>query len=47
MNLFSFNTLANKVFADDNFKFINMVESFSEGQKTLWEKEKLLISKDL
>ena len=33
-----------KEFADDNFKFVELAESFPNRKKTLWEKEKLLVS---
>ena len=33
-----------KEFADDNFKFDGYGESYPNGQKTLWEKEKLLVT---
>ena len=34
-----------KKFADDNFKFEEkLAESYPNGQKTLWEKEKLLVT---
>ena len=33
-----------KEFADDNFRFDEMTESSPEGQKTLWEKVKLLVT---
>ena len=33
-----------KEFADDNFKLDEMAESYPNGKKTLWEKEKLLVT---
>ena len=33
-----------KEFADDNFEFVRNAESFPNGYKTLWEKEKLLVT---
>ena len=33
-----------KEFADDNFKFDQMEETSLNGLKTLWEKEKLLVT---
>ena len=36
-----------KEFADDNFKVIKMMVSSAKGWKTLWEKEKLLVTSNL